>query len=84
MALSFFYDYHAFVMSSNFYRKYDALFSVLDLSGFPDINIDVGRTVYSRHAIVRAFIVKHLEEIKSIPRLIEFLEYNNPEIQTGQ
>ncbi len=72
--LSLFYDYHAFVMSSNFYRKYDALFSVLDLSGFPDINIDVGRTGYSRHAIIRALIVKHLEEIKSIPRLIELLD----------
>ena len=72
--LSLFYDYHAFVMSSNFYRKYDALFSVLDLSGFPDINTHVGRTGYSRHAIIRALIVKHLEEIKSIPRLIEFLD----------
>ena len=71
---SLFYDYYAFVMSSNFYRKYDAIFSVLDLSGFPDINTEVGRTGYSRHAILRALIVKHLEEIKSIPRLIEFLD----------
>lgn len=72
--LSLFYDYYAILMSSNFYRKYDALFSVLDLTGFPDINTDVGRTGYSRHAILRAFIVKHLEEIKSIPRLLEFLD----------
>jgi hypothetical protein len=72
--LSLFYDYYAFVMSSNFYRKYDAIFSVLDLTGFPDKNGDVGRTGYSRHAIIRAFIVKHLEEIKSIPRLLEFLD----------
>ena len=54
--LSLFYDYHAFVMSSNIYRKYDALFSVLDLSGFPDKNTDVGRTGYSRHAIIRALL----------------------------
>ena len=71
---SLFYDYYAFVMSSNFYRKYDALFSVLDLTGFPDKNTEVGRTGYSRHAILRALIVKHLEGIKSIPRLIEFLD----------
>ena len=71
---SLFYDYNAIKQSSDFYRKYDALFSVLDLSGFPDINTDVGRTGYSRHAILRALIVKHLEEIKSIPRLIEFLD----------
>jgi len=72
--LSLFYDYYAFVMSSNFYRKYDAIFSVLDLTGFPDRNTDIGRTGYSRHAILRALIIKHLEEIKSIPRLIEFLD----------
>ena len=72
--LSIFYDYDAFVMSSNFYRKYDALFSALDLSGFPDKNTGVGRTGYSRRAILRALIVQHLEEIKSIPRLIEFLD----------
>jgi len=71
---SLFYDYYAFVRSSNFYRKYDALFSALDLAGFPDKNTEVGRTGYSRHAILRALIVKHLEEIKSIPRLIEFLD----------
>lgn len=71
---SLFYDYCVFVMSSNFYRKYDAIFSVLGLSGFPDKNTAVGRTGYSRHAILRALIVKHLEEIKSIPRLIEFLD----------
>ena len=72
--LSLFYDYNAFVMSSNFYRKYDAIFSVLNLTGFPDKNFEVGRTGYSRRAIIRALIVKHLEEIKSIPRLIEFLD----------
>jgi len=64
--LSLFYDYYAFVMSSNFYRKYDALFSALDLSGFPNKNIKVGRTGYSRHVILRALIVQHLEEIKNL------------------
>ena len=71
---SFFYDYNVFLKFSGFYRKYDSLFLALDLSGFPDKNIGVGRTGYSRHAILRALIIKHLEEIKSIPRLIEFLD----------
>ena len=72
--LSIFYDYNMLVMHSNFYRAYDALFKALDLSGFPDRNSDSGRTGYSRHAMLRALIVKHREEIKSIPRLIEFLD----------
>jgi len=71
---SLFYDYNAMILSSGFYRKYDALFSVLDLSDFPTINTEVGRNGYSQHSILRALIVKHLEEIKSIPRLIEFLD----------
>lgn len=37
-------------------------------------NTEIDRTGYSRHAILRALIVKYLEEIKSIPRLIEFLD----------
>ena len=72
--LSLFYNYTMLVMHSNFYRTYDALFSALDLSDFPDRNTDRGRTGYSRHAMLRALIVKHREEIKSIPRLIEFLD----------
>ena len=71
---SIFYDYQIILLSSNFYRKYDTLFSALDLTGFPDKNISGGRTGYSRHAILRALIIRHLEEIKSIPRLIEFLD----------
>ncbi len=71
---SIFYDYEALIQASCFYRKYDALFSVLDLSGLPDTNDDVGRTGYSRHAILRSLLVKHLEEVRSIPRLIEYLD----------
>jgi transposase len=72
--LSLLYDYQSILFSSSFHRKYDALFSALDLTDFSEKNTDIGRTGYSRHAILRAFIVKHLEEIKSIPRLIEFLD----------
>ena len=71
---SIFYDYDALIQVSSFYRKYDVLFTVLDLSGFPGANDGVGRTGYSRHAILRALIVKHLEEVNSIPRLIEYLD----------
>lgn len=72
--LSLFYNYQAFIASSNFYRKYDAVFSALDLSDIAEDHDGPGRPPYSRRAFVRAFIVKHLEEIKSVPRLIEFLD----------
>ena len=59
-----------------FHREYYNLFKALDLSCFPDKTNNIGRIGYSRHAMLRAFIVKHREEIKSIPRLIRFLESN--------
>ena len=71
--LSIFYDLQMLIQTSNFYRKYDLLFRALDLSHLHDKNCGVGRTGYSRHAMLKAFIVKHLEQIKSVPRLIEFL-----------
>jgi len=74
LQLSLFYDLQALILSSNFYRKYFLIFSSLKLDSFPDKNYGIGCTGYSRHAILKAFIVKHLEEIKSIPRLIEFLD----------
>jgi hypothetical protein len=40
----------------------------------PDRNYGIGRTGHSQHAILRAFIIKHLERIKSVPQLIEYLE----------
>ena len=72
--LSIFYDLCLLLQTSKFYRKYYALFKALDLSSVPDKNYTVGRTGYSRHAMLRAFIIKHLEEIKSVPRLIDFLD----------
>ncbi len=76
---SIFYNLQEFIESSPLYRKYYLLFKSCDLSDLPDQNLDVGRTGYSRRAILRAFIVKHLEEIKSVPRLVEYLE-NHPVI----
>lgn len=72
--LSLFYDLQHFIQTSGFYRKYFLLFQALDLSEFPGKNGGVGRDGYSRHAMIRAFIIKRLEEIKSVPRLIEFLD----------
>ena len=70
---SFFYNLQELVRNSPILRKYYYLFKALDLSALPDKNDRVGRTGYSRHAIMRALIVKHLEGIKFIPRLIEYL-----------
>jgi hypothetical protein len=72
--LSFFYDLQVFVQASDFHRKYYYLFTALDLSSLPDRNDGVGCHGHSRHAILRALLVKHLEGLKSIPRLLEFLD----------
>lgn len=72
--LSLFYDLQVFIQASDFHRKYHTLFKALDLSPLPDRNDGVGRDGFSRHAMLRALIVKHLEGIKSIPRLLEFLD----------
>ena len=72
--LSLFYDLQHFIQTSGFYRKYYLLFQALDLSDVPGKNRGIGRDGYSSHAMIRAFIVKRLEEIKSAPRLIEFLD----------
>jgi hypothetical protein len=72
--LSLFYNLQEIIQKSTFHRKYDLLFRALPVLRFPDRNINVGRTGYSRHAMLRSLIVKHLEGIKSIPRLLEFLD----------
>jgi IS5 family transposase len=76
---SIFYNLQEFIEGSPLYRKYYLLFQCLDLSEIPDRNKGVGCTGHSRRAILRAFIVKHLEEIKTVPRLMEYLE-NHPVI----
>lgn len=74
---SLFYDLQELVRNSPLLRKYYYLFKALDLSALHDKNEHVGRTGYSRHAILRALIIKHLERIESIPKLIDYL-YSNP------
>jgi len=71
---SLFYDLQELIEKSPLLRKYYYLFKALDLSALPDQNYGVGATGYSRHAMLRAFIVKHLERIKSVPQLIDYLQ----------
>ncbi len=70
---SLFYDLQELIRNSPLLRKYYYLFKALDLSALPDRNDRLGRTGHSRHAILRALIIKHLERIKSVPQLIEYL-----------
>ena len=71
---SLFYDLQELVLKSQLLRKYYYLFKSLNLSALSDKNHRVGANGYSRHAMLRALIVKHLERIKSIPQLIEYLQ----------
>jgi len=71
---SFFYDLQELVRNAPLMRKYYYIFKSLNLSALKDKNLGIGATGYSRHAILRAFIVKHLEQIKSVPQLIKYLE----------
>ncbi len=70
---SFFYDLQELIRNAPLMRKYYYIFKSLNLSALPDRNDSLGRTGHSRHAILRAFIIKHLERIKSVPQLIEYL-----------
>jgi len=70
---SFFYDIQELIRTAPLLRKYYLIFQALDLSALQDRNYGVGATGHSRHAMLRAFIIKHLEGIKSVPLLIDYL-----------
>jgi hypothetical protein len=70
---SFFYDLRELISNAPLIRKYYYIFKSLNLSALRDRNDSSGRTGHSRHAILRAFIVKHMEGIKSVPQLIRYL-----------
>jgi hypothetical protein len=70
---SFFYDLQELIINAPLMRKYYYIFKSLNLSALKDRNDSIGRTGHSRHAILRAFIIKHLQRIKSVPQLIEYL-----------
>jgi hypothetical protein len=75
---SLFYNLQELIRNSSLLRKYFYIFQALDLSILPDRNYGIGRTGHSQHAILRAFIVRHLQQIKSVPQLIEYIEANPP------
>lgn len=58
-------------------KKYEILFQYLDLSHIKTHNHGVGCSGYSTHSMIKAFIVKTLERIPSIPELIWRLQ-NEP------
>lgn len=70
---SFFYDLQELIRQSPLIRKYYYIFKALDISALPDRNHGIGATGHSRHAILRALIIKHLEGIKTIPKLLDYL-----------
>jgi len=72
---SLFYDLNFFLtLPTN--KKLSELFRNLDLSQFKDKNHGLGQTGYSRHAMIRALIVKNIVQLNSIPRLVEYLKDN--------
>jgi len=71
---SFFYDLQELIRNAPLMRKYYYIFKSLNLSALQDRNDSLGRTGHSQHAILRAFIIKHLEGIKSVPQLIKYLD----------
>jgi hypothetical protein len=70
---SFFYDLQELIRNAPLMRKYYYIFKSINLSALQDRNDRIGRTGHSRHAMLRAFIIKHLQRIKSVPQLIEYL-----------
>lgn len=72
---SFTFNNHV-IRQSRSLSVYKALFEALDLSGIPDRMKALGRRGYSVHAMIRALIVRHREQIGSIPRLVDFLDCN--------
>lgn len=57
-------------------QKYEKIFTELDLSHISEFNRGVGANGTSQHALVRAFIIRSLESLKTVPALIRFLNAN--------
>lgn len=56
--------------------KYEKIFAELDLSHIPEFNQGLGANGTSQHALVRAFVIRSLESLKTVSALIRFLESN--------
>jgi len=61
-------------MVSPFVKEYSQMFDKLDLSTIQDYNSGRGATGYSRHAMIKAFIVYACEGYRSIIQLIRELQ----------
>ena len=70
-----FIDYYEFI-NTPIINKYKAMFSLLDLSKIKRYNDSVGCTGYDSHSMIKAIIIKTLEHVPSIKKLIYFLKNN--------
>jgi hypothetical protein len=57
-------------------QKYEKIFAELDLSHVAEFNSGIGANGTSQHALIRAFLIRSLESLKTIPALIGFLQAN--------
>jgi len=57
-------------------RKYEKIFGELDLCHIPEFNRGIGANGNSQHALVRAFLIRSLESLNTVPALIRFLQAN--------
>lgn len=57
-------------------QKYETLFAQLDLAHIPEFNFGVGADGTSQHALMRAFLIRSLESLKTVSALISFLQAN--------
>jgi hypothetical protein len=57
-------------------RKYEKIFDQLDLSDLPEFNRGIGAKGTSQHALLRAFLIRSLESLKTVPALMRFLQAN--------
>lgn len=57
-------------------QKYEKIFDELDLATIPEFNRGVGANGTSQHALIRAFVIRSLESLKTVTALIRFLNAN--------
>jgi len=57
-------------------QKYEKIFDELDLSRVAEFNAGIGANGTSQHALIRAFVIRSLESLKTVTALIRFLQAN--------
>jgi len=57
-------------------QKYEKIFAELNLSSICEFNRGIGANGTSQHALVRAFVIRSLESLKTVSALIRFLQAN--------